>query len=440
MKSCDYFVNKREASMMNITRVILFIISIILIILLSPIVLAEVNGRWDVGTYSWIPDEKGLEDRISLLSRLHFNWIQSADGWVFRSDLKIREEESNTRLQIWELRMDYGLNKKPFAASFGLCDLDHVTGLGGVLGSECQLNLVPSFHFGLFGGANPVFEEGSTKADGVKLGGYANFDNDSFGSAGLGYVTIRNTDTVGDERDYFAFDTQCRFLEQKIVFYQSGEYQTSSGEKDSKNKLAYYLGTLTFITNDRVSFDLSYDHFDQTPLLQVEQDAFDHTTPDDEIESHYIGDSISPRVNFRISKTWRTFFRYQYRKTDIFEEVTANQYLGGLSCSDVLKSGLYFNGIITVNRSDQKDYQSGYVCIGHDYGAASLSVFYSADRFLYPESLLITSHVKSTSRTGFSFMYRLSHGMSLLLDYEHSLGDYKVDQEHRLLVNFQYRF
>jgi len=402
-------------------------------------------GRFDLGSYSMFYDDDDLDDRSTFYGKLRLDWLPGSTGdWNLYSNLRIRGEtdgEDGRKLQVWDLRFGYGLDEKPIAGAVGLMSLHQVSGIGSVIGAHLQTNPCNYFQGGIFGGGNAVVEEGITRSDGTRMGGYLKFLIPDHGDIGIAYVSIADTDCPCEEQDLVVFNSQLNFNDQ-LFLYQTGEYHLAS-DTDDTGRLTYYYGNMRYDIHEMVAFSVTYDRYDRLPAMLFKPDPLDEpNVPFDEIyrfQSHK-GYGIAPRIDLKFARTWRLFVRYRLKDTDNFRSDRWNQYLVGIASGNLFNSGISLSGTMAVNRGEYQDYETGYISLCREFGSKlSLSLTFVKDRFVSAENILTARHVESTQRAGISAHYRISRSMNLFMEYEQTFADDPDDEDQRLLFNYQIR-
>ncbi len=403
---------------------------------------ASYFGRFDIGAFSVIPDDSEFDARASGTARFTAGWNAPGDSWAVYADMRFRGEsgaETGPHYLVHDLRADYGLGKSLLAGSVGFCRMGEVTGIGGVAGGQIQLNPIAGLSIGAFGGGNPFTAEGHTDIDGTKFGAYATFRSDPDLKMGIAFSSIRNTDQTIDERDIIVFDSQLS-LASRLYVTHFGEITLS--DDDESARLSYYYANARLDASKKLRLSLAYNHFEYLPYIQFrdEIEFYDQDGPPAYSRfAEYATDSLSPRIEYRITSDWRVFARYRHQTTDYFSGSNTDQWTGGFSCSDLFRSGIAFNGSFGSTDRGDRDFSNAYVSFSRDLGRnMNLTVGYAVDRFNRPESVFVSRHQESTQRVSASFWYRLNQSINLLVDYEKSFAD-SDEGDHQILFNVQYR-
>ncbi len=432
-------------------RLLLTGIFLLLCTALEP-VSADWKGRFDLGGNPVFYDDEMLEDRTPLTSGLRLQFTPgSGDNWIFKANLKLRTEANSpdgNQLRLRDLYVRYGNDSEQSLGSVtaGVFTPEGISGIGDIMGAGIQLNIpageTSRFGFGAFGGANSAVRDGATDADGVRYGGYLIASGEAWGRMSLAYVSVSDTEFAAQESSYIAFNTSLR-LSDRFDFQQSGEFTVSS-ETDDDSTLTSYFADAGYEFTERLRISVTYDRFDRMPYLastQYEEVSGSPNPEDFDRFSAFSGQSIGPRVDFQLSPEWRAFTRYRYKKTDDFLSQTWHQYLLGFGYMNPVGKGISINGSIFINKGDTKEFETGFLRIGRDFGPSmNLSLNFAADRFAYPETIASAPHVDSTWRTGVSGFFRIRPDMTALMEYERTFGDEERDGDHRVMFNWQYRF
>lgn len=404
---------------------------------------ASYFGRFDLGTFSVLPDDSDVDSRVSSTGRILFGWQSTKhDEWSILTDLRLRAEpsvEGTPHYMIWDLRVDYGLDKKPVAGSVGLCRLNEVSGIGSVLGGHLQFNLLDEWSFGLFGGGNPISTEGHFDIDGVRSGAYARYESESHFRAGIALTSISGTDQTLDERNVVSFDTQWATMD-SFYFYHFGEITLA--KDDESTRLSYYNANVRLNLTESIRVSTSYNHFEYLPYIQFkdEIDFYDQdTTPHYDRNADYTSDSVSPRIDLRINPLWRIYARYRYNRTDYFSGFDSQQWLGGTSCSNLFHSGIAMSASIGSTDRQDRNIVNSFFSLSRDFNRnLNLTLSYSTDRYNRPESMFVSRHAESTHRVSTSIWYRFNESINVLIDYERAFAE--SDQgDHQMVFNIQYR-
>lgn len=409
------------------------------------------RGRFDIGASPIFFDDDMLENRTPLTTRLRFQYQpETESSWLFQSNIRLRSEMNSKDGNAWRIRdlyLRYGQrpDQNPWTLTAGVFSPDTVAGTGDVMGAGIQYNFASSptqrWGLGIFGGANAVIRKGGSDTDGLRAGIYLLTTGSAWGRAGIGFVSVTDTDFPADEMDTITFNTTVR-LDNGFDFYQSGEYTLSSAYHP-ENTLTYYYANAGYDLNDTVRVSVTYDLYDRLPYLAPLPDEADLDDPPDSYDRYevYRGQSIGPRIDVRIGSNWRAYTRYRYRETDNFESNTVHQVLAGFGCTNLGGTGLGLNGSVFVNRGDTKDWETGFLTLSRDIGSSfNLSVTLATDRFAYPETVASAPHIESTWRAGLSGFYRIQRNMTAFIDIERTFGDSEKHRETRVLFNWQYRF
>ncbi|MBN1550022.1 hypothetical protein JW979_01080 [bacterium] len=408
---------------------------------------ADVFGRFDIGSYSFFPDDESFDNRTSIAVKLKYQWSESTNhNWSFLSDIKLRGEpggEKGEHLQIVDFRLNYGMGVKPIGSSIGISRITDIAGIGSIAGIYLRTNFHDTYYFGLAGGANPRILKGITDFDGSKYCLYGKYKRKNH-DIGIAYIMIDDTDLARDETDRIIFETHHEFKDSFFV-NQNGEVVLDSGANDSRSLLRFYYGSMQWDLNEQLKISLIYEHNDTEPYLTWNPEdgtyltGFDAETRlrDDSFKSN----SVSPRIEYRFNATWRGFIRYRYRSQDFREKISQHQTMGGFSCANLFNSGISCFGMVIITQSDRKNYKSGFFTLSKSIGSMlTLTLNYSADRFRYPESFFDAPYMDTTHRFGVSAFYRFTKSITGILEYERTLGSDDQDRDHRMFVNFQYRF
>lgn len=415
----------------------------------SPVVTAHWTGRFDLGGSPTFYADNQLENRTPITSRIRFRFSpDTADQWLVVGNVRLRSElnsEDSHKWQIRDLYLQYGqdIEDGPVSLSLGLFQPRNVSGIGDLMGLGARYQFVlpvdSLLSLGVFGGANAVINDGGTDTDGVRVGGFIEARGNSWGQASIGYVSLSEMDFSGDEREYVAFSTTLR-IGDRFDFYHSGEFTVSS-EAGDDNTLSYYYANAGYDLRESVRFSVTYDLYDRMPYLQsLDENEEDSGDTFDRYEV-YRGQSIGPRLDWRISSNWRVFGRYRYRETDDSHGETWHQYLLGFGCADLMSSGIGVNGSVFISRGDTREYETAFISVTRDIvPALSVSVNVAADRFARLETVTEVQHIDSTYRAGIGGFYRINRSMTAILEYERTFGDSDQDREDRIFFNWQYRF
>lgn len=406
---------------------------------------AEIYGRLNTGLFSFFPAESELQSRMYFTQRIRLGWKPANNGgWSFTSDMRLRKSteggSGGPQWQLWNFRMDYGLNRESLAASFGMCYIHSVAGLGSVLGGQIQANPRPGISLGVFAGANPRVIKGRTDTDGIRAGAYVRLGKNALRSGGIGFVYVGNTESSVNLKRSLNFDTRLK-LGRSFYFFQSGEIEVPHSGRSANINL--YHSNLRFEAARWLRFTLYYSQYSRFLYLQYKNDleysGEKIPLPDKANNFTFSSRSISPRVDIRFLHDWRIYLRYRWRRSDHNGLTQWHQYSGGLSCSDLLNSGISMNSRLSWNNRDKKDYLSGYFSLSRDLSRKlSLTLAYAGDKYLYPENIFLSHYVNSTHRLSSAVYLRLSKKISLFLDYERSFGDNADD--HQVMMNFQFKF
>lgn len=434
---------------------LLLLLSALLILVgpagISPLVSADWTGRFELGGTPVFYDDTSLEDRTPLTTGLRLSYSDGDAGdWLIRSSIKLRTEANSPDgniLRIKDLFIRYGQfpDRSPMQVTAGVFNPEGVSGAGDVIGAGVRFNLNAGLSsrigLGVFGGGNSVVREGATRIDGIRYGAYVLGSGDDWGQFSLAYVSTASTDLKADEADSLAFSTTVHIGE-RFDFFQTGEYILKSGSGND-NTLASWTAEAGIDLSEMVRLSVTADYYDQQPSLAASAED-SGTDPDGENYTYtaaYSGSSIGPRLDVWFGQSWRVFGRYRYRQTDDYLEQTWNQLLAGFGFVDPSGSGVTVDGSFFVNRGDTRDYETGFIRIGRDFGPhMNLSLNLAADRFARPETAASAPNVQSTWRTGLSGFYRISSGMTAILTYERTFADDDRNSDHRVMFNWQYRF
>jgi len=408
---------------------------------------AGYSGRFDAAGYGSYPDDDFFEDRTVVATRFQFTWLDDASGdWRFHTRFRLKEEleteSDGVRLQIWDFRLDYGLNSRFLGGSAGLCHLSEAPGTGTVLGIHLKLNPAKWMSAGVFGGMNPVAEEGITDVDGVKGGAYLTIGETWARHASIAVIAIGDRDdpALEDTQTYTTAEITYRW-KQIFSTYHSAEMDWADPQSDLR--LTYYYGRIKLQPLKPLRFSLDYHHFHQIPHLQF-NDQF--TGDEDLMFKEYYGRSgsgyrtwsVTPGLDVMMGKNWRLYARYRHRETDYFGGDSSDRYSAGVACHDLWNTGFYTDVAVILHRREHgKDTESGRFEIGRDFRDLNISMSYTGDRYWYGENTDEYEPREDTHRAGITTHYRVTRSLSLLLDIERVFGD---EEDTFVLMNLQYRF
>lgn len=426
----------------------LLLISVVLCGILTTTAQANYYGYFRLGSYGYFPDDSELDNRVTLSGKLRFGWeSDTSPEWSLFSDLRIRGDLDGggsgvERVTVWDLRMNYGTEVSRFNGSAGVCSIREVSGLGTVTGATFSVKLAGGFSLGAFGGGNTVIKEGFSDLDGTRIGGFFTWKDDHFRRAGIGFVAISGTEFDVDAENLLVFDSYLRFGT-STYFYQMGEYLLGS-EADMESGLNFYYGNVRYQPMKILSFSLSYNYFRIRPYLPFSEDLLDDETIHDLLQDEQTdGDRktsyISPRITFRLGDFWRVYVRYRLRDSDYWHTSQTHQYLAGVSCGNVFRTGVSFNGNFSTSENDDESFDSIYLSVNRDIGEKlALTVSYAQSRYIYPESIWTAVREKETQRAGVALFYTFSRHLNMHLDLERSFGS--DDDDNQVILNFRYRF
>lgn len=376
-----------------------------------------------------------------LSSRLKFEFSPSMSrDWAVLIDVRDRynvQTGSRNQFILYDARVTYNPQSKPFYFSVGQMNLYDTAGIGQLLGGVFGFKLKKDLLVGAYGGLQQEVYINKVDTHYQKYGLFARYDGSGATSLSLSYNHIRFSGTTEQEYLY----AQVFVPVQKTLFVYGNIQYELGPHLASKDRLSLvFLNARVDVTRyaDVTAYFSSGKGLDfHRYLLEKSQDP---SFNDQELQRFFYSQQYGLRLSFKPVNNLRVYISRQESEQKDFH-LKDHTWRFGASILNILKSGFSAYGDYSLNRGELAESNSYYLSLNKDFGRfswyATFSNTYNGFRYVAGAETPQIIHFNDYKTLGSSVLFYLNRRFSISLEYNYYIQE-KLNQ-HLFFVRFMLR-